>query len=377
MSESGARCPGCNVCFRITASQRRAAGGLVRCGFCLTVFDANVEDEPAVRLPARDVAQPMASPSAAGSTAALAADEEPPGAPATAVDLSQPGPADGDISAPDPAPNIEPPAEAEPAPVSASLTAPETAPEVESPPVPEPEVQEIAPQSEMTPEAPPTAVSDAGVQSAAAAEAKQSVADHEPYPRNPEPPAAPDAAAFDALHDLGSESSAAEAHAVPLWLLPTDSRAGGRRAPAVVAVAALGALLLQGLYFHADLLAERPELHGFYRVLCRVVSCQRLPYRDVAAIAVDQLVARAQGSGALRLDAMLTNRGRAAQPLPSVRLTFENLQGEMIAARRFAPQEYLDQPPPAALAAGQSLHLVLELVDPGPDAVSYSLAPVD
>ena len=74
---------------------------------------------------------------------------------------------------------------------------------------------------------------------------------------------------------------------------------------------------------------------------------------------------------------MLANRGRAAQPLPSVRLTFENLQGEVIAARSFAPDEYLDQPPPAALAAGQSLHLVLELVDPGPDAVSYSLAPVD
>ena len=81
--------------------------------------------------------------------------------------------------------------------------------------------------------------------------------------------------------------------------------------------------------------------------------------------------------GALRLDAMLTNRGREAQPLPRVRLQFENLQGVVVAERRFAPGEYLDQPPASALAVGQSLHLVLELVDPGPEAVSYALVPVD
>jgi predicted Zn finger-like uncharacterized protein len=41
VTEYGARCPGCNISFRITGAQRRAAGGLVRCGFCLLPFDAN------------------------------------------------------------------------------------------------------------------------------------------------------------------------------------------------------------------------------------------------------------------------------------------------------------------------------------------------
>ena len=142
-------------------------------------------------------------------------------------------------------------------------------------------------------------------------------------------------------------------------------------------IAALVTLLLQGLYFHADQLDQRPELRGFYGTLCRVVPCRHPVYRDVAAIAVDQLVVRNQAPGALRLDAMLTNRGRAAQPLPRVRLRFENLQGRVVAERRFAPAEYLDQSAAGALAVGQSLHLVLELVDPGPEAVSYALAPVD
>jgi predicted Zn finger-like uncharacterized protein len=41
VTEYGARCPGCNISFRITGAQRRAAGGMVRCGFCLLPFDAN------------------------------------------------------------------------------------------------------------------------------------------------------------------------------------------------------------------------------------------------------------------------------------------------------------------------------------------------
>ena len=142
-------------------------------------------------------------------------------------------------------------------------------------------------------------------------------------------------------------------------------------------IGALVTLLLQGLYFHADRLDQRPELRGFYGILCRVVPCRQPAYRDLAAIAVDQLMVRNQAPGALRLDAMLTNRGRAAQPLPRVRLWFENLQGTVVAERRFAPAEYLDQPAAGVLAVGQSLHLVLELVDPGPEAVSYALAPVD
>lgn len=56
MTEYGARCPTCNICFRVTGAQRRATGGLVRCGFCLAPFDANTHSveltpEPAPATP--------------------------------------------------------------------------------------------------------------------------------------------------------------------------------------------------------------------------------------------------------------------------------------------------------------------------------------
>ncbi len=45
-----ARCPGCQTTFRVSAAQRAAAEGLVRCGVCARVFRAElylIDDEPA------------------------------------------------------------------------------------------------------------------------------------------------------------------------------------------------------------------------------------------------------------------------------------------------------------------------------------------
>ncbi|MCG3171591.1 MAG: hypothetical protein CALGDGBN_03214 [Pseudomonadales bacterium] len=49
MSAMIARCPGCQTAFRVSAAQRAAAEGLVRCGVCARVFRAElylVDDEP-------------------------------------------------------------------------------------------------------------------------------------------------------------------------------------------------------------------------------------------------------------------------------------------------------------------------------------------
>lgn len=371
MIEYGARCPGCNISFRITAAQRRAAGGLVRCGFCLVPFDANahgialtpepVPSTPPRLRPAAD--QPLEDRTDADFQArATTAPESPNGA-----DASGPVPPP---AAPEPAPEPEPEFEASeiaPPDTSAAPSPPRT-PEVAAPPdsaALELAKQELAAPELITPQlaAPEIAAPGAGALEQVAPEQvalEQAALE----------PAAPERA------DPVPDAIADAAPPNPAWLQP---KAAPVRAWAAVTVtvAAAGALVLQGLYFHADVLDRRPALRDVYGFLCEVVPCRRPAYRDVAAIAVDQLVVRTQAPGALRLDAMLTNRGREAQPLPRVRLQFENLQGVVVAERRFAPGEYLDQPPASTLAVGQSLHLVLELVDPGPEAVSYALVPVD
>jgi len=324
VTEYGARCPGCNISFRITGAQRRAAGGLVRCGFCLLPFDATAHGVALTPEPV-PAAPPWLRP-------------DPDGQREHRIDTDPQ--ARSTVAAESPYGAI------------ASIDAPPAQPVAPGAPESEIEASEIAvpsADSSCSPALPPDAV-------------------------------APEHRA-DLLPDAGTDAAPASvvvapSPATPPWL---EARAAPARtgAAAAIVIAALVTLLLQGLYFHADRLDQRPELRGFYGILCRVVSCRQPAYRDLAAIAVDQLVVRNLAPGALRLDAMLTNRGRAAQPLPRVRLRFENLQGRVVAERRFAPVEYLDQSAAGVLAVGQSLHLVLELVDPGPEAVSYALAPVD
>lgn len=40
------RCPNCNTLFRVTPEQLQSAQGKVRCGLCLTIFDAHINHEP-------------------------------------------------------------------------------------------------------------------------------------------------------------------------------------------------------------------------------------------------------------------------------------------------------------------------------------------
>ena len=383
VTEYGARCPGCNISFRITGAQRRAAGGLVRCGFCLLPFDANAHGvaltpEPVPAAPpwlrpdpdgqrehridtdpqARSAVAAEAPYGASASMGAPPAQSVAPSAPEPEIEASEIAPPSDDAScspalpsdaaAPAHRDDLLPEAsmDAAPASVVGAPPAQSVAPE------PEIEASEIAPPSD----------------------------DASCSPVLPSDAAAP-AHRTDLLPDAGTDAAPASvvvapSPAAPPWLEPRAAPARTGAAAAIV-IGALVTLLLQGLYFHADRLDQRPELRGFYGILCRIVPCRQPAYRDLAAIAVDQLMVRNQAPGALRLDAMLTNRGRAAQPLPRVRLWFENLQGTVVAERRFAPAEYLDQPAAGVLAVGQSLHLVLELVDPGPEAVSYALAPVD
>jgi hypothetical protein len=75
----------------------------------------------------------------------------------------------------------------------------------------------------------------------------------------------------------------------------------------------------------------------------------------------------------LLVDVTLVNRASYVQPFPVMQLTFTSLDEQWFAQRRFQPAEYLGPNRGTAerLPPDIPVQVVLELLDPGPEAVSY------
>ena len=76
---------------------------------------------------------------------------------------------------------------------------------------------------------------------------------------------------------------------------------------------------------------------------------------------------------ALIINAVIVNNADYRQPYPVMKITLSNTSGLMVASRNFAPIEYLDadinirkgMPP------HQPIQIVLEIADPGKNAVNF------
>lgn len=146
---------------------------------------------------------------------------------------------------------------------------------------------------------------------------------------------------------------------------------------------ALGALLLalglavQTAYFRFDTLSKREPWRQLYAAACPALGC-RLPAQvDIAAIQTSNLVVRShpQTANALMVEAVLLNRAPFDQPFPTLQLRFTDLKNAPVASRRFAPVDYLkgELSGRKLMPAGNPVHIALEIVDPGPEAVNYEL----
>lgn len=146
--------------------------------------------------------------------------------------------------------------------------------------------------------------------------------------------------------------------------------------------AALSALLclllgIQYLAFNFNDLARTPEWRSFYTTVCGTFGCQLPNPSDIAQLQGSNLVVRKHPtfSNALIIDVLLVNKARYQQPFPTVELGFTSIQGAAIASRRFVPDEYLhgDLIGQGKMPINQPVHISLEILDPGEDAVNYTV----
>ncbi|MGE8496495.1 MAG: DUF3426 domain-containing protein [Pseudomonas sp.] len=142
----------------------------------------------------------------------------------------------------------------------------------------------------------------------------------------------------------------------------------------------LGAAALAGQYihYHFDELARQDQYRPWFEQGCPAIGCNLPSKVDISQVKSSNLVVRShpEFSGALVVDAILYNRAPFSQPFPLLEMRFADINGQLLASRRFKPSEYL-----AGELAGQAemppqtpIHVSLDILDPGTQAVNYSLS---
>ena len=161
------------------------------------------------------------------------------------------------------------------------------------------------------------------------------------------------------------------------WEKPKPRR-GRRLLWAVLALIALCGLAGQYVWYHFDELARQDQYRSLFQDVCPAMGC-KVPSRvDINLLKSSNLVVRShpEFQGALVVDAIIYNRASFAQPFPLLELRFADAGGQLIASRRFKPGEYLsgELAGKAEMPPQTPIHIALDILDPGPKAVNYSLS---
>ena len=141
---------------------------------------------------------------------------------------------------------------------------------------------------------------------------------------------------------------------------------------------AAGLLAFQYIAYHFDEMARQDQYRPWFQQLCPMVGCTVPTRVDISRIKSSNLVVRSHPDfkGALIVDAIIYNRAPFAQPFPLLELRFADLNGQLIASRRFKPSEYLsgELAGRGEMPSQTPIHIALDILDPGPKAVNYSLS---
>ncbi|HAW61569.1 MAG TPA: DUF3426 domain-containing protein [Pseudomonas sp.] len=142
----------------------------------------------------------------------------------------------------------------------------------------------------------------------------------------------------------------------------------------LLALLALGA---QYVVYNYDELSRQAAYRPWFERVCPTLGCELPALVDISQIKSSNLVVRSHPdfTGALVVDAILYNRAAFAQPFPLLEIRFADINGKLLASRSFKPSEYL-----SGELAGQAqmppqvpIHIALDILDPGAQAVNYSL----
>ena len=143
-------------------------------------------------------------------------------------------------------------------------------------------------------------------------------------------------------------------------------------------LALIAALAAEFIWFNQPELMLNPRLEPLKAKLCELTDCQHLQVRDPSKIEMisRNVYTHPNEKEALMVSTTLVNHASYAQPYPEVQIDFSNVRGELVASRRFVPEEYLqtDSEQLSLLQSGNPVTFGLEIIDPGKEAITYEFS---
>jgi len=137
------------------------------------------------------------------------------------------------------------------------------------------------------------------------------------------------------------------------------------------------ALLVQASWLHYEKLSQYPQAASLYKKACALLQCQLPILSDIKKIKSHNLIVRSHPTTpkALIIDAIIVNKAGFDQDFPNIALYFSDINNRTIAQRLISPREYLSDElfNWQTMPSEQPIHISLEILDPGKEAVNYTL----
>lgn len=145
----------------------------------------------------------------------------------------------------------------------------------------------------------------------------------------------------------------------------------------LVAIVAIAGIAAQLLYFQFDSLARDPQWRQSYALICEKLGCTLPDQFRLEDIQASHLAVKTHPyyTKSLIVDVIITNHADIAQPFPNIELFFTNTEDKVIAARKFAPTDYLrgELQHARLMTQRQPVHIAIEIDDPGRLASGYRM----
>ncbi len=144
----------------------------------------------------------------------------------------------------------------------------------------------------------------------------------------------------------------------------------------LLALLLMAALLAQlALFRNIEIVNAFPQTRPWLEQFCRYTPCRIHTQRDIDKISMIERDIRAhpKNKKALQITATIINKARFNQPYPKIQVSLSDLTGAVVAQRRFTPADYLGSlnSPFLLMKPGTPVHIRIEVLDPGRDAVSF------